>query len=457
MVDSLSDIDGEDQESNNIFSLGTQNHKNVANRERSRSGGQNIAQSKTRRVVNRAKSDIDGEDQEYNNILSRGTQNRKHNVASGERSQAGGQNVARNKTRRVVNQARSVSTDDNWSSDDSSADRSTGRAIDRQLTHGRRKARQQATPKGFSSKRSDDSDVGSSPLLRIPTTETDSEVEDSDVQNTDLNNAAKAHLNVLSGGQPQVHAPIFAKPISAPISSQINSKLKCKIWANRYIDFALILPSYNIQPKQQKFTLQLSNDSTFNLVPQTQTRKITHIAQWTSAFLRFVAVYSEKFPHEAPQLMKYGEIIRDLAYRRPGLAWYNYDMQFRHLRESVQYRWDMIYYDLWVPSATYTFQGSNRFQSFGRERQQPSQNLQRRNSTFLRNCCWAFNRTGRCNRAECSFPHTCGFCRGPHSAKHCNQSQSTGPDTQGQQAGNAASSGTRTAQQDSSRARPMRR
>ena len=89
--------------------------------------------------------------------------------------------------------------------------------------------------------------MGSSSLLRIPTTEADSEVEDLEVQNTDLNNAAKAHLNVLSGGQPHVHSPVFAKPIFAPISSHINSKLKRKIWANKYIDFALILPSYNIQ------------------------------------------------------------------------------------------------------------------------------------------------------------------------------------------------------------------
>ena len=67
MVDSLSDIDGEDQESTNILSVGTQNHKHKT-------------RNKTRRVVNLARSDMDGEDQESNNILSRGTQN--HNVAS---------------------------------------------------------------------------------------------------------------------------------------------------------------------------------------------------------------------------------------------------------------------------------------------------------------------------------------------------------------------------------------
>ena len=151
--------------------------------------------------------------------------------------------------------------------------------------------------------------AGSAPLLRIPTYETDSESEDMDPliqqhanedDNTDLlSNAARAHINVITGGQPKqnaIQSPLFAEPISVPISSQIPSKIKRKIWSNKYVDFAALLPNYSTQPKQQKFTLQSGNDSTFNLVPQSQTRKITHIAQWTSAFIRFVAVYSEKFP-----------------------------------------------------------------------------------------------------------------------------------------------------------------
>ena len=189
----------------------------------------------------------------------------------------------------------------------------------------------------------------SGPLLRIPTYETESENEDNFVppeiqekSDNELSHAAKSHNNVIIDGQPQsqsIHSTIFAKQISVPVSSQISSKIKRQIWANKYIDFALLLPSYSVQPKQQKFTPQLAIDSTFNLITQSHTHKITYIAQWTSAFLRFVAVYTEKFQQEAPQLMKYGEFIRDLAYRRPGLAWYNYNMQFRQLRESVAYSW----------------------------------------------------------------------------------------------------------------------
>ena len=188
--------------------------------------------------------------------------------------------------------------------------------------------------------------MGSAPLLRIPSYETESEAEELDPviqqnhQNHEndsadvLSKATRAHINVIAGGQPKqnvIQPPSFAEPISVPISTQIPSKIKRKIWANKYVDFATLLRNYSSQPKQQKFTLQLGNDSTFNLVPQYYNRKITNVAQWTSAFLRFVAVYSEKFPQDSAQLMKNGEVTRDLACRRPGLFWYNYDMQLGSL------------------------------------------------------------------------------------------------------------------------------
>ena len=306
------------------------------------------------------------------------------------------------------------------------------------------------------SERSAQGATKSQPLLHIPTYETDSDSETEEVDpvqlqrttndNTDsISEAARAHISVLSGGQPNlgsIEAPVFSEPISVPISSQIPSKLKRKIWANKYVDFATLLPNYSTQPKQQKFTLQLSNDSTFNLVPQSYNR-ITQIEQWTSALIRFVAVHSEKYPQEASQLMKYGEVIRDLAFRRPGLSWYNYDMQFRHLRETIAYRWDRIQYDLWVPAATFY----NAMPGLNRPRQQVNLNGNRRNGNpFLRNCCWAFNRSG-CTKQDCIFPHTCGLCRGSHSAKQCTQSQAKpGPDTRGPQGGSGPTTGARTAQ-----------
>ena len=273
------------------------------------------------------------------------------------------------------------------------------------------------------------------PRLRIPTYLTESEPEEEIVMlpqpvreidsENDLPNATRAHIDRLTGEQPQilnVQSPSFGESISVSISSQIPARMKRKIWSNKYIDFATLLPSYNIQPLQQKYTLQLENNS-FNIVPETQTRKITHISQWTSAFLRFVAVYAEKFPNETAQLMKYGEVIRDLSNRGPGFSWYHYDMQFRQLRESISLRWDKIHYDLWVPAATYTFQGHMK------PKRQFNQDITRENSyPFLGNVCWAFNRSGKCIKKDCKYIHECRGCRAPHPAIQCSLSQgSTGP------------------------------
>ena len=45
-----------------------------------------------------------------------------------------------------------------------------------------------------------------------------------------------------------------------------------------------------------------------------------------------MGVYCQKFPHEAPALMKYGEVVRYLA--ACGHNWKMYDENFRFLRQS---------------------------------------------------------------------------------------------------------------------------
>ena len=124
---------------------------------------------------------------------------------------------------------------------------------------------------------------------------------------------------------------------------QIPHKLKKKIWRNQFIDLALLLPrtSYLFQTSTN-FQLQLCSKAQISLVPN-KTRKNFNIESWTSAFLRFMAIYTEQFPFEAPHLLKYTEIVRDLAKRSPGLSWYIYDQQFQMLRETVQIPWGRLH------------------------------------------------------------------------------------------------------------------
>ena len=121
--------------------------------------------------------------------------------------------------------------------------------------------------------------------------------------------------------------------VAVTLGSRVSSKLKSKIWANEYIDFGALL---SISPTTDKYSLSLkpsassSNQPYLTLEPFQPSKKIHSFNQWLSAFNTFVAIYSERFPNEAPKLMKYCEIVRDIS-AKPG-DWYFYDEQLRYIR-----------------------------------------------------------------------------------------------------------------------------
>ena len=63
-----------------------------------------------------------------------------------------------------------------------------------------------------------------------------------------------------------------------------------------------------------------------------------------------MGVYTQKYPVEAPLLMKYSEIIRDLAAR--GYNWRYYDENFQYLRkkEAKANSWGSVHWELWIRS-----------------------------------------------------------------------------------------------------------
>ena len=84
----------------------------------------------------------------------------------------------------------------------------------------------------------------------------------------------------------------------------------------------------NLEGRICRYGRSISNsDSGFTpslcLEPLAKHKKVTTIETWLSSFHVFVGAYTKQFPHEAPALMKYGEIIQDLAGR--GHNWKFYD------------------------------------------------------------------------------------------------------------------------------------
>lgn len=100
--------------------------------------------------------------------------------------------------------------------------------------------------------------------------------------------------------------------LSDPTTSQIDAKLKNKIWQNKYVDFIKLLPKNDLA-LDKSLRLQSAGNSEFKFVASKPKKSTKSIEQWTSAFLKFLAVYSEKYPKQIPAVIKHGEIVRELA------------------------------------------------------------------------------------------------------------------------------------------------
>ncbi|XP_052797108.1 uncharacterized protein LOC128229306 [Mya arenaria] len=241
----------------------------------------------------------------------------------------------------------------------------------------------------------------------------DSALYDSDDSITnDFQHASPNHKSNLTFNGIQ-----YTEPINTPILNQIKRSICKDIWRNKFIDFSSLLPSFPSSTCDPQFSFQLDQHSNFALRPSTRTQKIITIESWTSAFIKFTAVYTTKFPHEAAQLMKYAEIVRDIAARCPGLAFYHYDIHFRRLRESVPLPWDRLHTEFWLRACTSFHQQPTPFSPPHHTSFHSSHS--HRIHRFHDKTCWNFNKRTLCRNAKCPHPHICGFCRGSHAAYHC--------------------------------------
>lgn len=199
--------------------------------------------------------------------------------------------------------------------------------------------------------------------------------------------------------------------ISSSIVSVVSDKIKQKIWADKYVNFDELLPNFRKPIINHNIELQRKyGSSTFTLCKAAPRQTIRTIYQWTSAFMRFLAIYSQKFPTLTADVLKHAEIVRDLASRRSGDSWLLYDKQVRMDREARGTLWGSIHMEYWVMAVT-PFQGQP-FQRKGHF------NKQRQNS-IPRGFCISYNRRGTCFSNACQYKHFCCQCKRKHPLVHC--------------------------------------
>ena len=77
------------------------------------------------------------------------------------------------------------------------------------------------------------------------------------------------------------------------LGTDLSDRILSKIWANEYVDFFELINK--VQPQQMTVSTGYSHQI-ISVMPQSKGRQISTIDQWTSAFLVFGAVYTQRFP-----------------------------------------------------------------------------------------------------------------------------------------------------------------
>jgi hypothetical protein len=147
-------------------------------------------------------------------------------------------------------------------------------------------------------------------------------------------------------------------------------------------------------------------------------KRINNIETWDKAFRMFVGVYTQKYAHEPPNLMKYGEIVHDLA--AGDNYWRFYDENFRFLRQSAvgSHPWGCIHWELWLKAQLQQPRAkANNYRDAINYRDACNQFRSNSNFAMLKGFCYKYQKSLDCS--ECAFKHSCFKCQGNHRALNC--------------------------------------
>lgn len=137
--------------------------------------------------------------------------------------------------------------------------------------------------------------------------------------------------------------PMNTGSLFTPISAMVDAKIKQKIWNDKYVDLALLRPQNNVPDSRKKgLQFQLIANSTLAVVPNKPKFSIYSIEHWTTAFLRYIAIYPEKYPEGVPHLIKHAEMVRELATSNSSNAWLTYDQKYRMDRQARNTPWGYL-------------------------------------------------------------------------------------------------------------------
>ena len=202
-------------------------------------------------------------------------------------------------------------------------------------------------------------------------------------------------------------APVTCTP---DLHITVSAALRQNIISHRFVDLGSLLDVTDRENNTRP-------EGSFELVdgrlrPARPPRTISTFSAWSTAFLRYAGIYLQAHPADALGLINHMRQVSALTAPGLGLAWREFDQQYRRAREILpdMYRWGEAEANssIWLNAIARGIAGA----SAGQARGTPG-------ATRFRPICLSFNRLGGCTRGRCNFIHACSVCRRAHSALRC--------------------------------------
>ena len=227
------------------------------------------------------------------------------------------------------------------------------------------------------------------------------------------NQLAGELVNAMTYGSPeqpgqshQASLGAHAHLVATPLGFHVDPTVKAKIWGDCYVPYNSLLTPTN----DKQFTQQTEQ---FNRPNPIHDKQPLTIDNWLTAHNTYMYIYLEKHPHMAQQLIKYTEIVRDLAKRCGQSAFTYYDQTFRSLRQDhPELRFDVPHQEIWMRASSFKTL-SPQMQPF---RGKKSISVR----AIPEGYCFNYNTPDtHCTTPQCTYKHRCTHCDQPHPRFRC--------------------------------------
>jgi len=128
------------------------------------------------------------------------------------------------------------------------------------------------------------------------------------------------------------------------LGSNLSDTLKKKIWDNEYMDFHSFLPDSPEKVKKIPLVIQSLENPVIEI--EDKNKKSLTLDEWVSAFSVYMTIYMEKFKDCGAAMLKYLDVIRDIAKRRGD--WAHYDSKFRQSKLQLKLTWGVVHQELCI-------------------------------------------------------------------------------------------------------------